>query len=82
MLTVHVIAHSHQDAGWRKTVDEYFTGSNKNQDSSHVKAILDGVTDELTRNSNRKFTIVDIKFFSMWYKNLDANKKKLVKNLI
>lgn len=28
MVNVHVIAHSHNDAGWRKSVDEYFTGAN------------------------------------------------------
>ena len=26
-LTVHVIPHSHDDVGWLKTVDQYFTGS-------------------------------------------------------
>ena len=26
-LTVHVIPHSHDDVGWLKTVDEYFTGA-------------------------------------------------------
>ena len=26
-VTVHLIPHSHDDVGWLKTVDEYFTGS-------------------------------------------------------
>jgi len=47
MVTVHLIAHSHNDAGWRKTVDEYFSGSNKGSDSGSVKTIYDGVADEL-----------------------------------
>ena len=27
-LYVHMIAHTHDDIGWLKTIDEYFTGSN------------------------------------------------------
>lgn len=44
--------------------------------------ILDGVTDELAKDSKRKFTVVDMKFFSMWYNNQSNEKKKIVKNLI
>jgi len=25
-LTVHMVPHSHDDVGWQKTYDEYFTG--------------------------------------------------------
>ena len=27
-LFVHMISHSHDDVGWLKTVDEYYSGSN------------------------------------------------------
>ena len=27
-LTVHMIHHTHDDVGWLKTIDEYFTGVN------------------------------------------------------
>ncbi len=28
-VTVHMIAHTHDDVGWLKTVDEYFTGTDQ-----------------------------------------------------
>lgn len=82
MVTVHIITHSHQDAGWRKTVDEYYTGGNFNKDGADVHTILEGVIDELTKDTKRKFTIVDIKYFTMWYNHANSDKKKIVKDLI
>ena len=29
-MTVHLVHHTHDDVGWLKTVDEYFTGVNNN----------------------------------------------------
>lgn len=29
-LNVHLVAHSHDDVGWLKTIDQYYVGSNNN----------------------------------------------------
>jgi hypothetical protein len=46
-LTVHMIHHTHDDVGWLKTVDEYFTGVNNNIQRVEVQLILDTTIQEL-----------------------------------
>ena len=44
-LTVHLIPHTHIDAGWLKTMDEYFSGTNhkSQRDAGAVQDIFDTV---------------------------------------
>jgi hypothetical protein len=71
-LTVHIIPHTHDDVGWRKTPEEYFNGARPLEDErSSVALILDTMVDELFRDSRRTFTYVEMKFFTMWYKEQD-----------
>jgi len=44
---VHVVPHSHDDIGWRKTIDEYFDGSNKDKQWTNVKIELTTVMEAL-----------------------------------
>ncbi len=64
---MHLINHTHDDVGWLKTVDEYFTGSKSNVQVANVCQVLDEVVNELIKNPDRKFTYVEMKFFSMWW---------------
>lgn len=47
-----------------------------------VHEVLDTVTRSLMKDQRRRFTYVEMKFFSMWYKQLDARTKQSVKKLI
>lgn len=67
-LTVHVVPHSHDDIGWRKTLEEYFDGSNKDKQWTNVNIELTTVMWALIENPERKFSEVEMKFFSMWWK--------------
>ena len=82
-LTVHMVPHTHDDVGWRKTFEEYFSGSAVISDErTAVQYILDTVVDELERNPKRTFTYVEMKYFNMWYKTLTQKNKDRVKKLI
>ena len=66
---MHLVSHTHDDVGWLKTVDEYYTGSDQDVAQADVHMIIDTVIDELLRDPNKRFTYVEMKFFSMWWKD-------------
>jgi hypothetical protein len=72
-LTIHVVPHTHDDVGWAKTYEEYFTGANggvhvDGTGHASVDLIITGVIESLEKDERRKFTYVEMKFFHMWYK--------------
>ena len=56
-LNVHVIPHTHDDAGWLKAVDRYFYGANNSIQIASVSLILvlDSVIAELVANHQLAF---------------------------
>jgi hypothetical protein len=64
---VHLVPHTHNDAGWIKTIDEYYSGFQGKTQHAKVEQILDSVVAELQKDKDRRFTYVDMKFFQMWY---------------
>ena len=67
-LYIHLIAHTHDDVGWLKTVDEYYAGSmEKTFQQAEVNLIISDTVANVMENKERKFTYVEMKFFSMWW---------------
>jgi lysosomal alpha-mannosidase len=81
-LTVHWVHHTHDDVGWVKTVDEYYSGVNNSVARVSVKLILDEVMPELIKDPKKRFSYVEMKFFSMWWKDQTEQMKADVRTLV
>jgi alpha-mannosidase len=79
-IIVHIIPHTHDDAGWLWTLEQYYSGTGGARVS--VKNILDSFVDSLYHNEERTFTYVEMAFFIKWYKNQSEIVKNKVKALI
>lgn len=66
-MTIHLVPHTHDDIGWLKTIDEYYSGTNMSIAIANVSKILDTVIAELILDQTKVFTYVEMKFFSMWF---------------
>lgn len=66
-LNLHLVPHTHDDVGWLKTYEQYFTGENGKSDVAAVTNIISEVVLELLRDPEMKFTYVEMKYFNMWY---------------
>lgn len=81
-LQVHLIMHSHDDPGWLKTADQYYTGANSSVYLASVQYIFDSVVTELQKDSERHFTFCEISFLSRWYYEQDVKMKEQFKRLV
>ncbi|CAF1380669.1 unnamed protein product, partial [Rotaria sordida] len=59
-LNVHLVAHTHDDVGWLKTVDQYFYGARKDIRPEGVQYIIDSAIESLLENPDRRFIYVEI----------------------
>ena len=71
--------HTHNDVGWLKTVDEYFSGTDNNVQRVAVKLILDEVIAEMVKDTSKRFSYVEMKFFTMWWRNQTEELKAAVR---
>lgn len=79
-ITIHVVPHTHDDAGWLWTVDEYYQGTGGAPMS--VKRILDNFINSLNDRPDRTFIYVEMAFFTIWYKTQTEETKLQVKKLL
>ena len=66
-IFVHLVPHSHDDVGWLKTPDEYFTGSRQDIQIAMVEDTITTAVEELVNDENKRYTQVEMKFFTMWW---------------
>ena len=82
VLNVHIVPHTHDDVGWLKTVDQYYSGTQRFIDPAGVKYILDTVVQELQKDARRTFIYVEIAFFARWWNEQSNATKDIVKKLV
>ncbi|KAL4419672.1 hypothetical protein ABPG75_006770 [Micractinium tetrahymenae] len=81
-LNVHIVCHSHDDAGWLKTVDQYYYGANNTIQVAGVQYILDTVVQALQANPHRKFVYAEMSFFMRWWEQQDEDTRAAVSQLV
>ena len=82
VVNIHIVPHTHDDVGWLKTVDQYYSGTKRQIDGAGVKYILDSVVQELQKDSRRTFIYVEIAFFIRWWREQSDTTKDIVKKLV
>ncbi|XP_040170166.1 lysosomal alpha-mannosidase-like [Anopheles arabiensis] len=82
MLNVHLVAHTHDDVGWLKTVDQYYYGSRSTIQKAGVQYILDSVIQELLKDATRRFIFVESAFMHKWYTEQSEEMRQTVKDLV
>ncbi|KAH9495040.1 Alpha-mannosidase 2 [Bulinus truncatus] len=73
-LNVVLVPHSHNDPGWLKTVNEYF--------SDQTRHILNNIVNKLTEYPKMTFIWTETVYFSMWWNELDDAVKVHIRRLI
>ncbi|CAH2101690.1 unnamed protein product [Euphydryas editha] len=81
-LNVHIIPHSHMDAGWVKTFDDYYYGTKSSVSSANVQLIYHSVLSELLHDKRRKFTFSETAYFWRWWKEQRGTTRATFRSLV
>uniref|UniRef100_A0A7E4WCK7 Alpha-mannosidase n=1 Tax=Panagrellus redivivus TaxID=6233 RepID=A0A7E4WCK7_PANRE len=66
-VNIHLIPHSHEDMGWLKTVDDYYTGFNARKQGNGVQFIISSIIEALKRNSDRRIVYAEVGYLARWF---------------
>jgi alpha-mannosidase len=81
-LQIHIVPHSHDDAGWLKTVDQYYYGLRQDIQPAGVQYTLDTIVMSLAANPDRRFTFAEMAFFERWWNQQDEDTQSLVTKFV
>uniref|UniRef100_A0A183BT38 Alpha-mann_mid domain-containing protein n=1 Tax=Globodera pallida TaxID=36090 RepID=A0A183BT38_GLOPA len=81
-INVHLICHTHNDLGWLKTVDEYYTGANGQKANVGVQYILNTVVDELQKDPQRRFSYAETGFLARWLEQMAPEQLEQLRKLV
>jgi lysosomal alpha-mannosidase len=81
-IRVHIISHSHDDVGWLKTPLQYYHGWNNTIQHANVRLTYDSVFASLLQDPSRRFTVVEMAFFSKWFTESTSTTQAAVRGLV
>ena len=73
-LKVFVVPHSHNDPGWKLTVEEYY-----DRQSRHI---LDTIVDTFGKDKRRKFIWEEMSYLERWWRDASEIRKESFVNLV
>ncbi|TYI63587.1 hypothetical protein E1A91_D09G028900v1 [Gossypium mustelinum] len=73
-LKVVVMPHSHNDPGWKFTVEEYY--------EKQTRHILDTIVETLSKDSRRKFIWEEMSYLERWWRDASDDKRESFTNLV
>ena len=75
-INIHVFPHSHDDAGWKWTYEEYFykTGGVP----KGVKNIITNVVESLRTHPERTYSQVEVSYFKKWWEESATEEERQV----
>lgn len=73
-LKIFVVPHSHNDPGWKLTVDEYY--------DRQSRRILDTIVDTLSKDTRRKFIWEEMSYLERWWREASDERREAFIGLV